>query len=128
MVKNLEVDFIRSIFILPFSNKISNSITHYKVFQTKNSLSNIIFTPKTGKTHQLRIVAKHLGCPIVGDTKYNKQHKYNFEKLKLNAHILRFTINENNYEFIANLPDDFKIFLRKNNFKLINKKDLQSFL
>ena len=109
-------------------SKISNSITRYKVFQTKNSLSNIIFSPKTGKTHQLRIVAKHLGCPIVGDTKYNKQHKYNFEKLKLNAHILRFTINENNYEFIADLSDDFKTFLRKNNFKMINKEDLQSFL
>ena len=126
--KNSESEINLSITDKKDSNKISNSITRYKVFQTKNSLSNIIFTPKTGKTHQLRIVAKHLGCPIVGDTKYNKQHKYNFEKLKLNAHILKFTINENNYEFIANLPDDFKNFLRKNNLKLINKKDLQSFL
>ena len=58
-------------------NKKSNSITRYKVFETNNKLSNIIFAPKTGKTHQIRIVAKHLGCPIVGDTKYNKQNKYN---------------------------------------------------
>ena len=126
--KNNESEINLSIADKKDSSKSSNSVTQYKVFQTKNSLSNIIFTPKTGKTHQLRIVAKHLGCPIVGDTKYNKQHKYNFEKLKLNAHVLRFTINENNYEFIADLPDDFKIFLKKNSFKIINKEDLKIFL
>ena len=126
--KNNESEINLSITDKKDSSKSSNSVTRYKVFQAKNSLSNIIFTPKTGKTHQLRIVAKHLGCPIVGDTKYNKQHKYNFEKLKLNAHILRFTINENNYEFIADLPDDFKIFLKKNNFKIINKENLKIFL
>ena len=126
--KNNESEINLSIADKKDSSKSSNSVTQYKVFQTKNSLSNIIFTPKTGKTHQLRIVAKHLGCPIVGDTKYNKQHKYNFEKLKLNAHVLRFTINEKNYEFIADLPDDFKIFLKKNSFKIINKEDLKIFL
>ena len=46
------------------SNKVSKSITSYKVYQQIISLSNIIFSPKTGKTHQIRIVAKHLGCPI----------------------------------------------------------------
>jgi len=126
--KNNESEINLSIADKKDPSKSSNSVTRYKVFQTKNSLSNIIFSPKTGKTHQLRIVAKHLGCPIVGDTKYNKQHKYNFEKLKLNAHVLRFTINENNYEFIADLPDDFKIFLKKNSFKIINKEDLKIFL
>jgi len=126
--KNNESEINLSIADKKDPSKSSNSVTRYKVFQTKKSLSNIIFAPKTGKTHQLRIVAKHLGCPIVGDTKYNKQHKYNFEKLKLNAHVLRFTINENNYEFIADLPDDFKIFLKKNSFKIINKEDLKIFL
>jgi 23S rRNA pseudouridine955/2504/2580 synthase len=126
--KNNESEINLSIADKKDPSKSSNSVTRYKVFQTKNSLSNIIFSPKTGKTHQLRIVAKHLGCPIVGDTKYNKQHKYNFEKLKLNAHVLRFTINENNYEFVADLPDDFKIFLKKNSFKIINKEDLKIFL
>ena len=34
----------------------------------------IIFRPLTGKTHQLRIVSKYLGCPIIGDNKYNKHN------------------------------------------------------
>ena len=104
--------------------KKSNSVTKYKVFQTKNKLSNIIFAPKTGKTHQIRIVAKYLGCPIVGDTKYNKQTKYNFEKLKLNAHILKFTIENHKYEFISKLPGHFNNFFKKNNLKSINQKEL----
>jgi len=98
-------------------SKVSKSITSYKIYQTNNNLSNIIFSPKTGKTHQIRIVAKHLGCPIVGDSKYNIQNKYNSEKLKLNAHILNFTFNNKDYEFISILPDHFKKFLKKYKLK-----------
>lgn len=35
-----------------------------------SSLSLLEFTPLTGRMHQLRIHAKELGCPIVGDKKY----------------------------------------------------------
>jgi 23S rRNA-/tRNA-specific pseudouridylate synthase len=83
-------------------------------------LSNIIFSPQTGKTHQIRIVAKYLGCPIVGDTKYNIQDKYNFEKLKLNAHILHFIFDENEFEFKSVIPNHFKDFFKKNELKKIN--------
>ena len=99
--------------------KFSKSITSYKVYQTINNLSNIIFSPKTGKTHQIRIVAKHLGCPIVGDTKYNIQNKYKFEKLKLNAHMINFTFNDKEYKFNSVLPDHFKRFFKKNELKNI---------
>ena len=84
-----------------------------------NNLSNIVFSPKTGKTHQIRIVAKHLGCPIVGDTKYNIQNKYKFEKLKLNAHMINFTFNDKEYKFNSVLPDHFKRFFKKNELKNI---------
>ena len=100
-------------------NKKSETITRYKVYQTFNKLTNIIFSPQTGKTHQIRIVAKHLGCPIVGDTKYNSNNKFSFEKLKLNAHILKFVFNDQEYTFISELPEHFKIFLKKNNLKKI---------
>jgi len=115
--KNKESEINLSIPDKKDSSKVSKSITSYKVYQTNNNISNVIFSPKTGKTHQIRIVAKHLGCPIVGDSKYNIQNKYNFEKLKLNAHILNFTFNKKDYEFISILPDHFKKFLKKYKFK-----------
>ena len=99
-----------------------DTLTSYKVIETQNKLSNIIFFPKTGRTHQIRIVAKHIGTPIIGDTKYNRQDKYKFEKLKLNAYFLKFIFNENKYEFFSELPNHFNEFLKKNNFKKIDIK------
>ena len=122
--KNKQSEIILSISDKNDPKKISKSITNYKVYQTKNNLSNIIFSPQTGKTHQIRIVAKYLGCPIVGDTKYNIQNKYNFEKLKLNAHILNFVFNEKEFEFISVIPDHFKKFCKKNELKKINLKNI----
>ena len=109
-------------------DKKNNSITKYKVIQSNNNISNIIFIPLTGKTHQLRIVSKHLGCPIIGDTKYNDHNKFNFEKLKLNAHLLKFKFNDSVYEFTSQIPEHFKIFFKKNNLKKIISKDINIFL
>jgi len=117
--KNIESEVNLEIADKKNPTKLINSITHYKVYETINNLSNIVFVPKTGKTHQIRIVAKHLGCPIVGDTKYNKQNKYNFENLKLNAHILEFDLHSKNYKFVSILPDHFNNFFKKNNLKKI---------
>ncbi len=100
--------------------KYINTLTNYKVFQSKNNLSSIIYTPKTGKTHQIRIVSKHLSCPIVGDRKYNKDNKYNLESLKLNAHGLSFCYQDKNYEFFSVLPKHFENFLKNNKLKKIN--------
>jgi len=126
--KNIESEIELSIADKIDKNKKHNSITRYKVFQSINRLSNIIFSPKTGKTHQIRIVAKHLGCPIIGDTKYNNQDKYKDEKLKLNAHLLNFSFNNKDYEFVSELPEHFKNFFNKNKLKKINTVVLHEFL
>ena len=91
--------------------------THYKVVKINNNLTQIIFIPKTGKTHQLRIVSKNLGCPIIGDKKYNLQTKYKNEELKLNAFKINFKINNKSYNFSSVLPDHFIRFIKKNNLK-----------
>ena len=108
--------------------KKHNTLTKYKLFQSKNKLSTIIFSPKTGKTHQIRIVAQHLSCPIIGDTKYNKQSNYGIEKLKLNAHMISFLFKNKEYNFISNLPEHFKFFLKKNNLKNLSPEMLNNFL
>ncbi len=110
---------------LPSTNE---SVTKYKVLKNKNKISIILFRPLTGKTHQLRIVSKHLNCPVIGDKKYNKQKKYNLEKLKLNAFFLQFAINDKEYEFKSKFPNHFYEFLYKNEIDPILYKDLNWFL
>ena len=99
--------------------------TYYKVLNIKNNLSQILFIPKTGKTHQLRIVSKKLGCPIIGDAKYNIRQKFKNEKLKLNAHLLRFKIKSKIYEFSSILPTHFQNFIKKNHLPSIKLKDIR---
>ena len=106
----------------------SQSVTKYKVLKNNKKLSIILFRPLTGKTHQLRIVSKHLNCPIIGDMKYSKQKKYNSEKLKLNAFFLHFVINSEKFEFKSELPNHFKEFLKKNKIELLLNENLNYLL
>ena len=106
--------------------KIEDTLTNYKVLNKNKSISSILFNPQTGKTHQLRIVSKNLGCPIVGDKKYNIYSKYKKENLMLHAFALRFKINNKKFQFISSLPDYFIGFIKKNNLKI--NKDLKNYL
>ena len=106
--------------------KIENTITNYKVVNNNNNISSILFNPQTGKTHQLRIVSKNLGCPIVGDNKYNIHSKYKKESLMLHAFALKFSINSKKFEYISKLPDHFLSFVKKNNLNI--SKDLKEYL
>ena len=90
------------------------------------SISSILFNPKTGKTHQLRIVSKNLGCPIVGDNKYNTHSKHTNENLMLHAFALKFIINKKKFEFYFNLPDYYLKFVKKNNIKF--DKNIKNYL
>ena len=86
--------------------------TYYKVISYSKKTSLIQFEPKTGKKHQLRIVAKNLGCPIVGDKKYNLNQSNKKENLKLNAHKLEFDIENIVFNYKSKLPKDFTDYVK----------------
>ncbi len=48
------------------------ALTHYKVMGQAESISWLEMHPQTGRTHQLRVHAAALGCPILGDRIYGK--------------------------------------------------------
>lgn len=53
------------------------AITHYRMLKTNGTLSVLEMSPKTGRTHQLRLHAAYaLDCPIVGDPFYTKTAPY----------------------------------------------------
>ena len=80
---------------------------------------------KTGRTHQIRVHMKYLGCPILGDSIYNKPDK-NFPNATLMLHSVQLKIRlphflnteTNNQSDFANYAetskgDDFTIFRTK---------------
>ena len=102
---------------LNINDKVIKTNTFYKVLSYNNKTSLIKFQPKTGKKHQLRIVAKNLGCPIVGDQKYNLNQSKQRENLKLNAFKLEFDIEDNVFNITSGLPKDFNDYLKLKNIK-----------
>ena len=98
-------------------NKEIKTKTFYKLISHNNKTSLLKFEPKTGKKHQLRIVAKNLGCPIVGDLKYNSNKTKYKENLKLNAYKLQFNIGEDIFNITSGLPGDFNDYLKLKDIK-----------
>ncbi len=102
-------------------DRIIKTKTFYKVLSYNQKTALIKFEPKTGKKHQLRIVAKNLGCPIVGDLKYNLNENKKKENLKLNAFKLQFYIGEDEFNIQSGLPKDFTDYLSLKNIKFNSK-------
>jgi 23S rRNA pseudouridine955/2504/2580 synthase len=103
------------------SDKAIKTKTFYKVLSYSNKTSLIKFEPQTGKKHQLRIVAKNLGCPIVGDIKYNLNSDKQSVNLKLNAFKLEFYIEDNQFKITSSIPMDFTNYLKLKNIKFNSK-------
>lgn len=48
-----------------------HAVSNYRIVdQAGQSLTWLEMEPHTGRTHQLRVHAAHIGCPIIGDPKY----------------------------------------------------------
>jgi tRNA pseudouridine32 synthase/23S rRNA pseudouridine746 synthase len=65
-----------------------SAITDYKVMGNAGGLSWIAFHPRTGRTHQIRVHATAIGCPILGDMIYGRA----IDGMSLNLHSQGVTV------------------------------------
>lgn len=49
------------------------AVTEYKVMEVSGSHSLVMASPITGRTHQLRVQFRGIGCPITGDSLYGNE-------------------------------------------------------
>lgn len=46
--------------------------TRWRILDRQQGRSLVAFMPETGRTHQVRVHAAHLGCPLLGDPVYGR--------------------------------------------------------
>ena len=81
------------------------SQTHYEVVKSGPKYSLIKLTPKTGRTHQLRVHLSYFDHPIVGDVLYEGQPA---DRLYLHAFSLEIELpGGKKHTFEAPLPQEF---------------------
>ncbi len=91
------------------------AITEFTVIERFANYTYCRFSLKTGRTHQIRVHAKHLGHPIVGDKEYGyKNQKFNLDGQLLHAGKLEFVHPTTNKKicFESPLPEYFERILK----------------
>lgn len=82
--------------------------TDYRVIGTGNGVALAEVRPKTGRTHQIRVHMRSIGCPLLGDYLYGKEE--GFHRQALHAKSLSFP-HPTSGEYVtvtAELPDDMR--------------------
>ena len=89
------------------------SETYYKVLESNGKRSLVELKPVTGRTHQLRVHMKYIGCPIVGDIVYGDGDG-DADRLYLHARELEITLPGGVRKvFTAKVPVGFERLVRK---------------
>lgn len=92
------------------------AITHYRILRKYHGYTLVRFELETGRTHQIRVHARHIGHPVVGDPVYGKaDKKFGLRGQLLHASTLILTqpTTGERLEFNAPLPDYFRTVLQK---------------
>jgi 23S rRNA pseudouridine1911/1915/1917 synthase len=96
------------------------ALTFYKVIKTFGNYALVLLRPRTGRTHQLRVHMKFLGCPILGDPIYGHgaasgsgDKNYPNAALMLHAKSLEITLPGETQPrvFSAPVPERFEGFM-----------------
>jgi 23S rRNA pseudouridine1911/1915/1917 synthase len=95
--------------------KIREAITQFLVLEKFADFTYIEATPKTGRTHQIRVHFKAINHPLVCDSLYapKKENALGLERLALHARTLSFkALDGQEMSFEAPLPEDFDLALK----------------
>jgi 23S rRNA pseudouridine955/2504/2580 synthase len=93
------------------------SLTFFREMEQYPSARLMQATLGTGRTHQIRVHAAHIGHPLAGDPKYgdremNKRFReMGLQRMFLHASHMSFELEDRAYSFSTPLPDDLKDFL-----------------
>ena len=89
------------------------AITHWETLGRQGSVALVEFVIETGRTHQIRVHAEHLGHPIAGDALYgNKEADRRMairpQRQLLHAVALEFNhpITRKRLRFLSEPPED----------------------
>lgn len=90
-------------------NRGRRAITHYRVIKRYARYTLTEFVLETGRTHQIRVHARHIGHPVVGDPVYGGSDKFGLNGQLLHAARLELThpVTGKRMIFCAPLPPHF---------------------
>lgn len=87
------------------------SLSHFKVLERRGGHSYCEVRIETGRTHQIRVHAQHIGHPVAGDDKYgdadiNKRlrEQVGLKRLFLHAASLEFALDGGKAPYVLNAP------------------------
>ncbi|MEH6419891.1 RluA family pseudouridine synthase [Pseudomonas sp. CGJS7] len=87
------------------------SLSHFKVLERKGGQSYCEVRIETGRTHQIRVHAQHIGHPVAGDDKYGEaevnkklRDQFGLRRLFLHASTLEFALDGGREPYLLNAP------------------------
>jgi len=96
------------------------ALTTFRLLQNYAGYSFAEAQLHTGRTHQIRVHAAHLGIPLVGDRRYSSTSRQKFwraqglKRMFLHAHQLQFYTRDGEKQLVSSqLPSDLRGLLEK---------------
>ena len=86
-----------------------DAVTAYRVLASAAGVSLIECRPRTGRTHQIRVHLKHLGCPVLGDPLYGRRGSFSRHMLHAWKLEFRHPVDGRLMAFEATPPPEFRI-------------------